>query len=245
MRMLAFAGRNVKEVLRDPLNIAFGLGFPLVVLFLLTAIQANVPVPLFEIDRLAPGIAVFGLSFMALFGGMLLAKDRTTSLLLRLFASPLTPSDYLIGYALPLLPIALGQVLVCYGAAALLGLPVTPGVGLAVLVTIPAAVLFVAIGLWAGSVFTDTQVGAVCGALLTNLAAWLSGTWFDVGLVGGWFERVAYVLPFAHAVDAGRAAIAGDLERVLPHLAWVVGYALVVGALAVGAFHRRMQGDRA
>lgn len=95
--MLAFAGRNAKEVLRDPLNVAFGLGFPLVVLALLSALQANVPLPLFEIDQLAPGVAVFGLSFMALFGGMLIAKDRTTSLLLRLFASPLTASDYLLG----------------------------------------------------------------------------------------------------------------------------------------------------
>ena len=63
MRMLTFARRNIREILRDPLNLAFGLGFPLVLLLLLSAIQANVPVALFEIDHLTPGICVFGLSF--------------------------------------------------------------------------------------------------------------------------------------------------------------------------------------
>ena len=67
MRMLAFANRNTKEIIRDPLNLGFGLGFPLVLLFLLSAIQANIPVSLFEIEHLAPGIAVFGLSFITLF----------------------------------------------------------------------------------------------------------------------------------------------------------------------------------
>ena len=63
MRILTLVNRNTKELLRDPLNLFFGLGFPLVLIFLLSAIQANIPVPLFEIERLAPGITVFGLSF--------------------------------------------------------------------------------------------------------------------------------------------------------------------------------------
>lgn len=67
MRVITFAKRCTKEILRDPINIGFGLGFPLVLLWLLSAIQANVPVQLFEIDTLTPGITVFGLSFMTLF----------------------------------------------------------------------------------------------------------------------------------------------------------------------------------
>ena len=54
MKMLTFAGRNTKEILRDPLNLGFGLGFPLILILLLSAIQANVPVSLFEISSLAP-----------------------------------------------------------------------------------------------------------------------------------------------------------------------------------------------
>ena len=84
MRMLAFAKRNSKEILRDPLNLAFMFGFPLVLLGLLSAIQANIPVALFEISHLAPGITVFGLSFTTLFSATLIAKDRGSALLQRL-----------------------------------------------------------------------------------------------------------------------------------------------------------------
>ena len=73
MKTLVFSSRNTKEILRDPLNLAFGLGFPIVVLMLLSAIQANVPVDLFKIDKLTPGIVIFGLSFVSLFSGMLIS----------------------------------------------------------------------------------------------------------------------------------------------------------------------------
>ena len=98
MKMLTFAGRNTKEILRDPINLFFGLGFPLVLILLLTAIQANVPVPLFEIAHLAPGVTVFGLSFLTLFSAALIAKDRGSSLLRRLYTTPLTAADFILGY---------------------------------------------------------------------------------------------------------------------------------------------------
>lgn len=243
MRTLVFASRNAKEVLRDPLNVVFGIGFPLVVLLLLSALQANIPVDLFKIDRLTPGIAVFGLSFFSSFTGTLIARDRISSLLMRLFASPLSADNFILGYALPLLPIAMAQVLVSFAASFLLGLPINGNTLLAFAVLIPAAVLYVCIGLLAGTVFNDKQVGAICGALLTNLSAWLSGGWFDLDLVGGWFKTAAYGLPFAHAVDAARAAIAGNVETILPHLWWVIGYAVVMAALATLAFRSKMTSD--
>lgn len=201
MKMLTFANRNAKEILRDPLNLAFGLGFPIVLILLLTAIQSNVPVSLFEIGHLTPGITVFGLSFMTLFSATIIAKDRGSSLLQRLYTTPLTAKDFIIGYTLPILPIAVAQTVVCYIVALILGLEFTVNILLAVVCVIPAALLFIAMGLLCGSVFTDKQVGGICGALLTNLAAWLSGTWFDLELVGGAFKTVAYALPFVHALS--------------------------------------------
>ena len=106
MRTLTFARRCAKEILRDPLNLCFGLGFPLVLLMLLSAIQANIPVSLFEIGHLTPGISVFGLSFMTLFSATVISKDRSSSLLQRLYTTPLTGTDFIIGYMLPLLPIS-------------------------------------------------------------------------------------------------------------------------------------------
>ena len=239
--MLTFAGRNTKEILRDPLNLAFGLGFPLVLIFLLSAIQANIPVKLFEIQHLAPGITVFGLSFMTLFSATIIAKDRGSSLLQRLYTTPLTPPDFILGYTLPIIPIAVAQCAVCYIAAIILGLEITAGILYAILFIIPVSVFYIALGLLCGSVFTDKQVGGICGALLTNLSAWLSGVWFDLDLVGGAFQKIAYALPFVHAVEMERAVLAGNFTGIFPHLWWVLGYAAAALVLAVLLFLRQMK----
>ncbi len=240
MRMLTFAGRNMKEILRDPLNLAFGLGFPLVLILLLSAIQANIPVSLFEIQHLTPGIAVFGLSFMTLFSATLIAKDRGSALLQRLYTTPLTSADFILGYTLPIVPIAIAQSVICYIAAIILGLDATVNILFAIIFIIPVSVLYIALGLLCGSVLNDKQVGGVCGALLTNLSAWLSGVWFDLKLVGGAFQRIAYALPFVHAVDMGRAVLAGDFPGIFPHIWWVLGYGTAALVLAVLLFLRQM-----
>lgn len=241
MKMITFAKRNAKEILRDPLNLLFGLGFPLVLIFLLSAIQANIPVALFAIQRLAPGVTVFGLSFMALFSATIIAKDRGSSLLQRLYTTPLTPVDFLLGYTLPMIPLAVTQCVICYITAIILGLDITVGIVYAVVFIIPVSMLYISLGLLCGSVFTDKQVGGICGALLTNLSAWLSGVWFDLDLVGGAFQKIAYALPFVHAVELERSALAANFSGAFPHLWWVLGYAIALLALAVLLFLRQMK----
>ena len=241
MRMLTLAKRNTKEILRDPLNLIFMFGFSLVLLLLLSAIQANIPVDMFRIEHLAPGVSVFGLAFMSLFSATLISKDRTSSLLQRLYTTPLTPADFVLGYTLPIIPISLIQSLICYIAAVILGLDVTVNILYAILFIIPISVLYIAIGLLCGSVLSDKQVGGICGALLTNLSAWLSGIWFDLELVGGAFKKIAYLLPFVHAVELERAAVTGNFADIIPHLLWVMGYAAVILVFAILLFLRQMK----
>lgn len=241
MRMMSFASRNTKEILRDPLNLAFGLGFPLVLILLLSAIQASIPVSLFEIERLAPGICVFGLSFMTLFSATLISKDRQSALLQRLYTTPMTPSDFILGYALPILPISVAQSVVTYIAAICLGLEVSANILLSIAFILPISLLYISLGLLFGSILNDKQVGGICGALLTNLSAWLSGIWFDLELVGGVFEKVAYALPFVHAVELERTVLAGDFSGIFPHLLWVLAYAIASLTLAVFMFLRQMK----
>ena len=239
--MKIFAQRTAKEILRDPLNLAFGLGFPLALILLLSAIQANIPVALFEIGHLTPGIAVFGLSFMTLFAATLIAKDRQSALLQRLYTTPLTPTDFILGYTLPIIPVAIAQSALCYLAGAVLGLQITVNILYGILFTIPISLLYVALGLLCGSVLSDKQVGGICGALLTNLSAWLSGIWFDLDLVGGAFQKIAYALPFVHAVELQRAVIAGRFGDIFPHLWWVLAYAIVLLTAAILLFLRQMR----
>lgn len=241
MKTLNFAKRTAKEILRDPLTMAFGLGFPVVLLLLLSAIQANIPVPMFEIQTLAPGMTVFGLSFMTLFSATLVAKDRESSLLQRLYATPMTGWNFILGYMLPMLPIAFAQGVCCFLVGALLGLKLTVNILLAALFVVPISLFFIAMGLLLGSLLNQKQVGGICGALLTNLTAWFSGIWFDLELVGGTFQKIANLLPFVHGVELEQAVAAGDIVAGLPHLLWVLGYGLVATALAVFVFFRKMR----
>ena len=241
MRMFAFAKRCAKEILRDPLNLFFGLGFPLVLLLLLSALQRNIPVNLFEIDNLTPGITVFGLSFMTLFSATLTARDRESALLQRLYTTPLTGLDFILGYMIPMLPIALGQAVVCYLFAIPLGLTVRISILYAILGILPMAVFNIALGLLFGSILNVKQVGGVCGALLTNLSAWLSGVWFDLELVGGVFKKVAYALPFVHAVELEKALLASNLQLAASHLLPVLLYSAAATAVAVWLFLRQMK----
>ncbi len=241
MRMITFAKRCTKEILRDPINLGFGLGFPLVLLMLLSAIQASIPVSLFEIDTLTPGITVFGLSFMTLFSATLVAKDRESAFLQRLYTTPLTGFDFIMGYMLPLLPIALGQTVICYLFAIPLGLTVSVNIIYAVIGMIPMAIFNIALGLLCGSLLGVKQVGGICGALLTNLSAWLSGVWFDLSLVGGFFEKIANALPFLHAVEMEKALFNGDFSLAGAHVLPIILYSVSVTAASVFCFLRQMK----
>ena len=241
MRMLTFAKRNAKEILRDPLNLGFGLGFPLVLLMLLSSLQRNIPVSLFEIDTLTPGITVFGLSFMTLFSATLVAKDRESAFLQRLYTTPLKGFEFIIGYMLPLLPIALAQTVICYLFAIPLGLTVSANIIYAVIGIIPMAVFNIALGLLCGSIFGVKQVGGICGALLTNLSAWLSGVWFDLKLVGGFFEKLANALPFYRAAEAEKALFGGNSELAFSHILPIIIYCISITAVAVFFFLKQMK----
>ena len=244
-KMLFFASRSRKELLRDPLSLIFGIGFPVVLLLLLHLLQRNIPseanMTLFELENLTPGIGVFGLSFIALFAAMLISKDRSTSFMLRLFASPLCGWQFILGYLLPLVPMAAAQLGVCFVTAMLLGLRFSWSMLLCVLVSMPVALVNMALGFLCGTLLSDKAVGGVCGALLTNVSAWLSGTWFSLDLVGGGFKKVAYCLPFANAVDAGRAALAGEYGAIFPKLWIVLAWAAALLLAAVLVFRQKIK----
>ena len=249
MRIVIFAKRNTKEILRDPLNLFFGLGFPLILLVLLSIINASIPPeannPMFSIENLAPGLAMFGTAFMALFSGMLLSKDRTSSFLMRLFASPMTSLDFILGYTLPMLVMALAQAAITLLASCLVGLELNVNLLPAIFVTTLTSLLFVGLGLLFGSFMNDKAVGGICGALLTNLAGWMSGVFIPIDLIGGAFKKAADILPFYHSVQAIKASLNGNYIEMLPHLAVVLAYTVIIFILAIIVFHRKMSGDKA
>ncbi len=246
MRLLAFSNRNRKEMLRDPLQLAFTLGLPVVLMALMTTIGKAMPPEavaqtMFGVELFAPSMAVFSLSFLALFTGMLVATDRTSSFLTRLFTSPLTVLDFCLGYLLPLILVGILQTVVCFGAALLFGLPFSANLLLAIVMLIPVSLFYVALGILLGTLGSIGLVTGI-GNVIIQAAALLSGTWFSLSLVGGVLEKIGNLLPFAHAVALARDIVSGQTAQLGEHLLWIMGYAILLLSAAVWAFHKRMHG---
>lgn len=243
MRTFAFMKKNLKELIRDPVTIIFGIGFPVVLIVLLSVMNMNIPaeVDMFSISKLSPGICVFGLSFISLLSGLLIATDRESSFITRLFVSPMNAKEFIFGYMLPMLPLSLAQTVVCIITSMLFGLKLGAGVLFMIIFLLPTSLLFIGFGLLFGSLFNVKQVGSVCGALLTNISAWLSGTWFSLDLLGNGFKTVAYCLPFANAVDVARYALACNFTDIWKPFSVLTAYTVIILALSVFVFAKKMK----
>lgn len=251
MKSVVFGKRTFTEIVRDPLSYIFCLGFPLIMLILMSIINQSIPqeanMEVFQIQNLAPGIAVFGLTFVMLFTCLQVSKDRSTAFLIRLYASPIKPRDFIIGYTYPLIIIAILQSVTTFIAAVIIG-----GVNgycfslinilLCMLVLIPSSILFIGFGLFFATLLNEKAAPGICSVLITT-ACMLGGIWMDVDGIGGTLAKVCKALPFYHGVTAARMAISGNYSELLKPLLVIVAYAVVIYLLAVLIFKRKMQSD--
>src|SRR5690625_5805590 len=98
---------------------------------------------------------------------MLISGNRSSSYLMRLFTSPLSGIDYIIGYSYPLLPMAILQSAICFLTGVIVGMPVSVNILFSIVALIPVAVLFISIGLMIGSVLSPKQMNATV-VIITN-----------------------------------------------------------------------------
>lgn len=251
MRTKIFAERNRKELLRDPLSYIFCLGFPLIMLAIMTVVNNSIPkeanMVIFRIDYLSSGIAVFGLAFIMLFTCLQVSKDRSSAFLLRLYASPMKASEFIVGYLVPLFGIALLQAVISYGASFIIGLLVDMDLRLerlllATLVLVPAAFTFIAIGLLFGTLCNEKAAPGLCSIIIT-VSAMLGGIWMDVENLAGGMKTMCEVLPFYHMVMAARKAVRGEFGEILQHLLIVCVYMIIIFVLAIVVFAAKRQKD--
>lgn len=239
MRSTELAKRNFKEVARDPLSLGIAVGLPLLLLLTLQALGGD-EAPFLSPTLLTPGIILFGFVMVMFSSAMILSRDRETSLLARLLTAPLRSSDFVSGYSLPYLLVAIVQATVLLVVGALLGLGVEGSFVLVALVFILMAVFYVALGMILGAVLTVAQTsGAYAVVLLLTI---FGGAWFDLEEIGGVFLTMGDVLPFKHALDATRAVMAdgAGVADIATDLYWIGGYTIGAVALAIVAFQRRM-----
>ena len=247
-RISAFARRCLLELVRDPLAYVFALGFPLVMLVVMTLLNESIPpeagMEIFRIDRLAPAVYVFGLSFLMLFTAILVSKDRAEAFLVRLYISPMQRADFLLGYTLPVLGLAVGQGIVTMLCTAVIGkitdVPLTfGGMALSLAVSLPAVILFVGFGLLFGTLFGD-KTAPPLSSVVISLASFLGGMWMDLSQMEGAIVTISVLLPFYHAVSAARMAMTLEFEGILPHLAVTAGWAAAVYLLAIASFRKKV-----
>lgn len=252
MRTVIFGKRTMKELLRDPLSYIFCLGFPMVMLIIMTAVYESVPqeasIEIFRIDNLAPGIAVFGLTFVMLFTALQVSKDRTTSFMTRLYASPMEGYDFICGYTLPLVLLAVAQQIITFIAAFIIGkitdvqLEIT-GLLLCIFVLIPATVMYVGFGLLFGSLLSDKSAPGICSIIISG-AGMLGGIWMPVEVMGGTFLKVCDWLPFRPGVVVARCAFSGKNEDFSKFMVEILVYAVVLYVLAIITFNKKMKSDK-
>ncbi len=241
MRTFNFAKRNFKEMIRDPLSIIFALLLPLFLLFIFQ--QFKIPGEAYRIENFTPGIIIFGFSFLTLFTATLVSKDRDSALLSRLGVSPMRGSDYVLGYLLAVLPMALMQNILFFAAALLLGLDFSTGILLCTALSLPMSLLFIGLGILVGSCVSERASSGV-GSIAVQLVAFSSGMYFDAAMVGDFFAVVCKLLPFSGAVDILRGALGLSTDGLLRPALTVALYTVVILAVAITVFAKKMRSGK-
>ena len=241
MRTLNFAKRNFKEIIRDPLSLIFAIILPLFLLFIFQ--QFDIPNKSYELENFTPGIVVFGFSFITMFTAMLISKDRTTSLLVRLGISPMKPMEYILGYMLSIIPIILIQNILFFVLAIVLGLKFSINIILAILVSIIIAVLFIAIGIIIGSVSSEKASSGIA-SIIVQLVCFTSGMYFPRELLGNTFRKICEYLPFESCLTILKGVINNNLESItIRNIAVFVIYTIAALVVAVMIFKKKMASD--
>lgn len=241
MRILNFAKRNFKEIIRDPLSIIFSVLLPLILLFVFK--QINIPSESYELENFTPGIVVFGFSFITLFTAMLISKDRTTSLLIRLGISPMKPIEYILGYMLSIIPIIIIQNTLFFILAIILGLSFSINIIWAILISIVIAILFIAIGIIIGSLFSEKASSGI-SSIIVQLVCFTSGMYFPRELLGDVFSKICEFLPFESCVTIIKGIMNNNLEIISArNIVVFCTYTIAILVISVIVFKKKMISD--
>lgn len=251
MKSLVFAKRVGKEIRRDPLSYILCLGFPMVMLIIMSIIDGSIPaeanMTVFHIYNLAPGISYFGLTFVMLFTAIQVSKDRSTALLLRLYASPMKPVEYLIGYTLPVCILGIVQMLICFAAAFVIGLCrdytfSLSSIAFSILLLLPSLFMFTGIGILFGSAVNEKAAPGLC-SIIISVAGMIGGVWMDIDGIGGTIKKVAEVLPFYHGVRLARLPFGAGSGTWPTDILWTVGFGVLFYGIAIIVFTSKMKSD--
>jgi ABC-2 type transport system permease protein len=242
-RVYTLTSRNFKEILRDPLSLIFMLAMPLAMEVLFYFLFHEMT-DQFAMKYLAPGIVVFAQAFLALFTGLLIALDRSTAFLTRLYVSRAKSAEFIFGYALALIPAVLVQTVLFFVVGGIID-PSIWGIGMlrCLPVALCTALFYIGVGILLGTLCNEKSVGGVASIVIAGQSV-LSGMWFPTeGLPSG-MVALMKCLPFKNAADCMRSALNGTADPTADF--WipfciVLAYAAVSFGAAIFIFRKRMR----
>lgn len=241
MRTLNFAKRNFKEIIRDPLSIIFAILLPLFLLFIFQ--QFKIPSDNYKLENFTPGIIVFSFSFITLFTAMLVSKDRTTSLLVRLGISPMKPIEYILGYMLSIIPIIIMQNVLFFILAMALGFSFSINIIGAMFASIIISILFIANGIIIGSLVSEKASSGI-SSIIVQLVCFTSGMYFPRESLGDVFAKICEFLPFESCVTIIKGIMNNELEIITIRNVFVITlYTVLLLIISIVVFKKKMTSD--
>ena len=232
--LLILTKRNLKEIIRDPLSIIFCLGFPIVMLVFMQLIMSGMEFTPenFQIENFAIGICLFGFTFAMLFTATTIAGDKNTEFINRLMIAPIKKSTYLLSFVLAILPITICQTIIFFTTSLLFGFTFSLNLILAIIALIPSAIFYITLGILFGTLAkTEKHAGPLC-SIIISVSMILGGVFMPTANMGV-FTTIVNALPFIHTLEIATSVMAGNFLQSLIHLAWTLGYTLLVWGIII------------
>lgn len=247
MRWFEFTKRNFKEIFRDSLSWVFLLGLPVVLFVVLeimvNAIGADISVTSqFEIKHLTVSMFIFSFSFLTIFTGNILSKDREEKLLMRLKSTPMKSYDFVLGYTLSVVPFAIIQEIVVAITGVIFGLKLSLSIILLIITMLPISLIFIGFGILFGSLISSKGVGGIA-SIIPTASSLLGGMFFPLSIMTGSFKTFCYVFPFVNAIDLGQAIIGDSVYNLLLSIMICIIYVVVIYVSSILVFSIKLKKD--
>jgi ABC-2 type transport system permease protein len=247
----AIAQRILTELVRRRRSLIFWAIFPVSVLFLnglILAERANLAIA-DAFENAAPATLVGAALFFSCLGGSVatVVSEREQQTLKRLFLSPLSGTAYFLGIFLAHTWISIGQTLIVYTLAVVMGARFSGSIALALLIILLSIAAYVGVGFILGTQFArrTEDVNALVAAFGVPLLI-LGGVFLPASLFPDVLLQIAAYNPVYHMNEAlTRVAAAGEnLEAIAVHFWFLVGFAALMVMAGWGSYRRMVRLER-
>jgi ABC-2 type transport system permease protein len=245
--------RELIRLRRTPTRIITGLAQPVIFLFIMGSglgrlIEGGVPGGFDYEAFLFPGILSMSIITSALFSAVSIVWDREFGFMREMLVAPVSRTSIVLGKALGGGTVAVVQGLILIVAAPLVGVDLTVGrVLLLIVALLLLAYAMTAFGMVLATRIERMESFQMVMTLVMQPMIFLSGAVFPLQDLPGWLSVITHLNPATYAVDLVRRAvlpdapgveIAGTVVPMWAEAALVLGIGTGLLALAVRLFHK-------